>query len=135
MEQLHKLELLDENGKPMDSRIVATLRKLLSRFRRQFPTIRDEVEIVEVFERAGQGMARHERESGVLKKPFGYAWAALMIALGVLNLYIATQFSIEVWAWWISVGALGAKIVAGVAQFILFRVLVRRRLRVAAQGA
>ena len=77
MEQLQKLELLDESGKPIDRRIVATLRKLLSRFRRQFPTIRDEVEVIEVFEQAGQGMARHERESGILDKPFGYAWTAL----------------------------------------------------------
>ena len=59
MEQLRKLDLLDENGKPMDVRIVATLRKLVSRFRRQFPTIQDEVEVIEVFEQAGQGMAKH----------------------------------------------------------------------------
>ena len=65
----------------------------------------------------------------------GYAWAVLMIVLSILNLWIATQFSIDVWAWWISVGALGAKIVAGVLQFLVFRVLVRRHLRVAAQGA
>ena len=77
MEQLRKLDLLDENGKPMDVRIVATLRKLVSKFRRQFPTIRDEVELIEVFEQAGQGMAKHERESGPLEKPHGYAWAAL----------------------------------------------------------
>jgi RNA polymerase sigma factor (sigma-70 family) len=77
MEQLRKLELLDENGRPMDGRIVATLRKLVYRFRRQFPTIRDEVEAVEMFERVGQGMARHERESGPLEKPSGYAWTAL----------------------------------------------------------
>lgn len=65
----------------------------------------------------------------------GYAWAALMIVLGLINLYIATQLSITLWAWWISAGAFGAKIVAGLVQFLTFRVLVRRRLRVAAQGA
>jgi DNA-directed RNA polymerase specialized sigma24 family protein len=77
MEQLQKLELLDENGKPMDGRIVATLRKLVSRFRRQFPTFQDEVEVVEMFERVGQGMVRHERQSGALDRPSGYAWKAL----------------------------------------------------------
>lgn len=86
MEQLRKLELLDENGKPMDGRIVATLQKLVSRFRRKFPTIQDEVEVIEVFEQAGQGMARHERESGLLEKPYGYAWTALQtIAISKLR--------------------------------------------------
>jgi len=65
----------------------------------------------------------------------GYAWAALMIALGLTNIFIATQLSVAVWAWWISVGAFGAKIAAGVVQVLVFRVLVRRGLRVAAQGA
>ena len=77
MEQLRNVELLDENGQPMDGRIAATLRRLVSRFRRQFPTIHDEVEVVEMFERVGQGMARHERESGPIEKPSGYAWTAL----------------------------------------------------------
>jgi len=77
MEQLQKLELLDENGKPIDGRIVATLSRLVSRFRRQFPTIRDEVEIQELFERVGQRMATRERASGTLERPSGYAWAAL----------------------------------------------------------
>ena len=77
MEQLQKLELLDEDGKPIDRRIVATLSKLVSKFRRQFPTIRDDVEVQELFERVGRGMARRERESGTLEKPSGYAWSAL----------------------------------------------------------
>lgn len=74
---MEQLNLVDENGQPMDGRIVATLRNLLSKFRRQFPTIRDEVEVIEVFEQAGQGMVRHERESGQIEKPHGYAWTAL----------------------------------------------------------
>jgi len=86
MEQLRKLDLLDENGKPMDARIVATLRKLVSRFRRQFPTMRDEVEVIDVFEQAGRGMVRHEREAGLLEKPYGYAWTALQtIAISKLR--------------------------------------------------
>jgi len=77
MEQLQKLELLDQDGKPMDRRIVATLRRLVSKFRRQFPTIRDEVEVQELFEHVGRGMAKREREIGTLEKPSGYAWSAL----------------------------------------------------------
>ena len=58
----------------------------------------------------------------------GYAWAALMIALGLLNIYVAMSFSIILWARWILVGALGAKIVALIVQFIVFRTLVRRNM-------
>jgi intracellular septation protein len=58
----------------------------------------------------------------------GYAWAALMAALGLTNLIIALYFDFASWAWFISVGAVGAK-VAGVAlQYAVFRMIVRRRL-------
>ncbi len=59
----------------------------------------------------------------------GYAWAALMFALGLTNLYVAVSFSVAVWAWFISIGAVGAKVVAFLVQFLVFRVVVRRRLR------
>jgi intracellular septation protein A len=59
----------------------------------------------------------------------GYAWAALMVALGLTNLYVAATFSVAAWAWFISVGAVGAKVVAFLVQFVVFRVCVRRRLR------
>ena len=59
----------------------------------------------------------------------GYAWAALMFALGLTNLYVAATFSVAAWAWFISVGAIGAKVIAFLAQFLVFRSLVRRRLR------
>jgi intracellular septation protein len=59
----------------------------------------------------------------------GYAWAALMFALGALNLYVATHFDIATWSWFISVGALGAKAAAFGLQVIVFRILIRRRLR------
>jgi intracellular septation protein len=62
----------------------------------------------------------------------GYAWAALMIGLGLVNLFVATHYSIEVWAWFISVGAVGAKVAAFLLQYLIFRMLIRRRLRSAA---
>jgi intracellular septation protein len=64
----------------------------------------------------------------------GYAWAGLMIALGAINIYIATSFSFETWAWWISVGAIGAKVVALLIQFVIFRTLIRRNMRLASAG-
>jgi intracellular septation protein len=62
----------------------------------------------------------------------GYAWAALMFTLGLLNLYIAWNFSLAVWGWFISVGAVGAKIAAFLAQYAVLRMFIRRRLRAAA---
>jgi intracellular septation protein A len=39
----------------------------------------------------------------------GYGWAALMGILGLTNLAIILFFDFEVWAWFISVGAVGAR--------------------------
>ena len=63
----------------------------------------------------------------------GYAWAALMFFLGALNIAIAWTLPFKVWAWFISIGALGAKIVAFFVQYAVFRIVVRRRLRAAAE--
>jgi intracellular septation protein len=58
----------------------------------------------------------------------GYAWAGLMFALGLINLFVAANYSIAVWGWFISVGAIGAKVVAFAAQYVVFRTLIRRKL-------
>jgi intracellular septation protein len=65
----------------------------------------------------------------------GYAWAALMFVLGALNLYVAARYSVEVWAWFISVGAVGAKVAAFLIQYAVIQILVRRNLRLAAKSA
>jgi intracellular septation protein len=62
----------------------------------------------------------------------GYAWAALMFALGLINLYVANRYGIDVWAWFISVYAVGAKVVAFLIQYAVFQVLIRRKLRLTA---
>ena len=41
-----------------------------------------------------------------------------MFALGLGNLYVAATFSVAAWAWFISVGAVGAKVVAFLAQVL-----------------
>ena len=58
----------------------------------------------------------------------GYAWAALMAALGLTNLVIALHFDLATWAWFVSVGAVGAKLAAVALQYAVFRTIVRRRL-------
>lgn len=62
----------------------------------------------------------------------GYAWAALMFALGLINLYVANRYSIDVWAWFISVYAVGAKVIAFLLQYAVIWVMIRRKLRAAA---
>jgi len=58
----------------------------------------------------------------------GYAWAALLAAIGVVNLGFAAYGDVAIWAWWISFGAIGAKIGAFALQYVVFRMVIRRRL-------
>jgi intracellular septation protein len=64
----------------------------------------------------------------------GYAWAVLMCGLGTLNIIITVTLPFAVWAWFISVGAIGAKIAAFLLQYVIFRTIIRRKLRGAAAG-
>jgi intracellular septation protein A len=57
----------------------------------------------------------------------GYAWAILMAALGLANLVIAGYCDVATWAWFITVGAVGAKLAALAIQYAVFRTIVRRR--------
>lgn len=65
----------------------------------------------------------------------GYAWAALMFVLGIGNIAIAMTGDIKLWAFYISVVAIGAKIIAFAVQYVVFRVIITRRLRAAATRA
>jgi len=65
----------------------------------------------------------------------GYGWAGLMVALGAINLVVAMQSDIRVWAWFISFGAIGAKLAAFLLQYAVFRIIITRKLRGAARAA
>ena len=58
----------------------------------------------------------------------GYAWAALLAALGLANLFIALRLDFATWAWFISVGSVGAKLTAFALQYGIFRAIVRQRI-------
>jgi intracellular septation protein len=58
-----------------------------------------------------------------------YAWAALMFALGCGTIAIAITGDMKLWAIYVSVVAIGAKIAAFAVQYVAFRMLVRSRLR------
>ena len=58
----------------------------------------------------------------------GYAWSALLAALGLANLFIALRLDFAIWAWFVSVGAGGAKLVAFALQYAVFRAIARQRI-------
>jgi intracellular septation protein len=59
----------------------------------------------------------------------GYAWAALMFLLGLGVIAVASTGDIKLWAFYVSVVAIGAKVAAFAVQYVAFRVLVTSRLR------
>jgi hypothetical protein len=59
----------------------------------------------------------------------GYAWAALMFALGAGVIAVASTGDLKLWAIYVSVVALGAKVAAFAVQYVAFRILVTNRIR------
>jgi intracellular septation protein len=65
---------------------------------------------------------------------WGYGWAALMGTLGIANLIVALSFDVRVWTWFISFGAIAAKLLFAAIQYGSLRTLVRGRLVPSAGG-
>jgi intracellular septation protein A len=61
----------------------------------------------------------------------GFAWAALMFALGCGTVAIAMTGDIRLWAFYVSFVLLGAKLAAFAIQYVAFRLLVTSRIRAA----
>jgi intracellular septation protein A len=61
----------------------------------------------------------------------GYAWAGLMFALGAGVIAVASTGDMKLWALYVSVVAIGAKVAAFAVQYVAFRVLVTNRIRAA----
>ncbi|MGB9113692.1 inner membrane-spanning protein YciB [Bradyrhizobium sp.] len=59
----------------------------------------------------------------------GYAWAALMFALGLGTIAVALTGDMKLWAIYVSVVAVGAKVAAFTLQYVVFRILVTNRIR------
>jgi RNA polymerase sigma factor (sigma-70 family) len=77
MEQLRKLRVVDDEGNPLTARLDGVLSGLLVKFRRRFPSIRDEGELTDVFEEAARRIVKRERLSGPIEKVHSYAWVTL----------------------------------------------------------
>lgn len=61
----------------------------------------------------------------------GYLWAALMFVLGAGTVAVAATGDLQLWAFYVSVVLIGAKVAAFGVQYAAFRVLVTNRLRAA----
>jgi intracellular septation protein A len=61
----------------------------------------------------------------------GYAWAVLMFALGLGTIAVALTGDLRLWAIYVSVVAVGAKLVAFAVQYLVFRILITSRIRAA----
>jgi len=59
----------------------------------------------------------------------GFAWAALMFALGFGTIAVAATGNMTLWTVYVSVVSLGAKIAAFAFQYVAFRLLITNRLR------
>src|SRR3569833_2771957 len=61
----------------------------------------------------------------------GYAWAILMFSLGLGTIAIASTGDLKLWAFYVGVVLLGAKLAAFALQYLAFRFLVTSRIRAA----
>jgi intracellular septation protein len=61
----------------------------------------------------------------------GFAWAALMFALGAGTIAVAYTGDLKLWTVYVSVVAVGAKVLAFVVQYVTFRMVVTSRIRAA----
>ncbi|MGQ0684145.1 inner membrane-spanning protein YciB [Bradyrhizobium sp.] len=64
----------------------------------------------------------------------GYAWAALCFALAAGTIGVAMTGDMKLWAFYVTVVLIGAKVAAFAIQYVAFRLLVGNRLRAAARA-
>ncbi len=64
----------------------------------------------------------------------GFAWAALLFALGCGTIAIAMTGDLKLWTFYVSVVLVGAKVAAFALQYLIFRVIITSRLRAAARA-
>jgi intracellular septation protein len=64
----------------------------------------------------------------------GYIWAALMFVLGLGTIAVASTGDLKLWAFYVSVVLIGAKVLAFAVQYVTFRILVTNRIRAAVRA-
>jgi intracellular septation protein A len=64
----------------------------------------------------------------------GYAWAALMFVLGLGTIAVASTGDFKLWALYVSVVLIGAKVLAFAIQYVAFRIIITNRIRAAVRA-
>ena len=59
----------------------------------------------------------------------GYGWAALMFVLGTGTVATALTGNMKLWTFYVTVVLLGAKLAAFAIQYVVFRLVIRHRIR------
>jgi intracellular septation protein A len=59
----------------------------------------------------------------------GYVWSAMMFATAALNAYVAMTYSLAQWALFMAIFPMASKVALFLAQYVVFRALVLRRVR------
>jgi RNA polymerase sigma factor (sigma-70 family) len=77
MESSTRSTLLDHRGRPLPERLQHALGELVSKLRRKFSMIRDDVVLVEILEQAGQRIASREERDGCVESLHGFAWVTV----------------------------------------------------------
>ena len=65
----------------------------------------------------------------------GYAWAALMFLLGAGTIAVAMTGDLKLWTIYVSGIAVGAKVLAFAIQYVVFRIVITKRIRAARAAA
>lgn len=65
----------------------------------------------------------------------GYCWAAWFFVLAAANFAVALNFDFTVWSWFFLFGLIGGKILAVIAQYVVTRTIIVRKLRAEASQA
>jgi intracellular septation protein A len=65
----------------------------------------------------------------------GYAWAALCFVLAAGTIAVASTGDMKLWAIYVSVVLVGAKLLAFAIQYVTFRIVITGRMRAAARSA
>ena len=61
----------------------------------------------------------------------GYAWAVLMLLLGLGTIAVASTGDLKLWAFYVSVVLIGVKLLAFAVQYLVFRLITTNRIRAA----
>ncbi len=77
MSYVRRPNLLCLDGQPLETRIECALNRMVPRLLRQFPSLRDEIALLEVLEEAGRRITVTEERVGTLMNLHGYAWVVV----------------------------------------------------------